>query len=536
MRNLITSNHLLRMMFIHEVSPTLIPPPLGEGLNPKPPRPNSLSQWGRAGVGERSLSQNQQKNKNRDYSNKSCGLSKLNFFAIPLLVSLLLVGCGGRGSPTIKATPQTIHFSATPAMPLHGSATVVATASSGLPVNYSTATTKICSVNSSTGVVTSIAVGTCIIAADQSGNETFAPAPQATQSIAAAFDTNQIITFGVAPALTLYGTATVSANASSNLPVSFSSTTPAVCGVNASTGRVTDLTTGSCIVAADQAGDANYNAAPQVTQTLTVLAWSGPITAPGAPSNVSATLGNTAGTVVVSFDGPSSSGGSPVTGYTVNSVPSAYTTSPITVPCPIPCNGYTFTVAASNTIGTGTASPAADVLTNYDVVTTFFEPDTQPNDTIFRGTFTFNSTTQSVSNLQGGLSESMTGPPMTIVPLTYQLSSVNDGLGGLLVSAFSLNTTNVFQEGGFAANSTGIYFGRGDPGVLAPDAGGQGNSFITINVPLPIPDKPLTAAQIQTLAYGDCAAGGMMGEVCMTGYVGIGTMGGYPVAQTITRK
>lgn len=453
--------------------------------------------------------------------------------------TLVMLGCGGRGSPTIKAIPQTIHFAAPPAMPLHGSTTVVATASSGLPVIYSSATTKICSVNS-TGGVTSIALGTCIIAADQAGNDTFAPAPQATQSIAAAFDPNQTITFGVAPALTEFGTATVSASASSNLPIHYSSTTPAVCSVNARTGRVTDLTAGSCIIAADQAGNANYNAAPQATQTLTVATWAGTVTAPGAPSHVSATLGNVAGTVVVSFDGPSSSGGSPVTGYTVNSVPSAYTAtgtiSPITVPCPIPCNGYTFTVAASNTIGTGTASPAADVLTNYDVVTTFFEPDTQPNDTIFRGTFTFNSTTQSVSNLQGGLSESMTGPPMTIVPLTYQLSSVNDGLGGLLISAFSLNTTHVFQEGGFAANSTGIYFGRGVPGVLAPDAGGQGNSFITINVPLPTPDKPLSPAQIQTLAYGDCAAGGMMGEVCMTGYAGIGTMGGYPVAQTITQK
>ena len=57
-----------------------------------------------------------------------------------------------------------------------------------------------------------------------------------------------------------------------------------------------------------------------------------------------------------------------------------------------------------------------------------------------------------------------------------------------------------------------------------------------------VPDNPLTPltqAQINKLAYADCAPGGMMGAACMTGttvagYGAIGTMGGYPVLQTIT--
>lgn len=468
------------------------------------------------------------------------GLKKLTLGGSALITAsaLLLGGCGGRGSPTIKATPQTIQFSAAPTLPLSGSATASATASSGLPVTYSSNTTTICSVNSSSGLVTSLAVGTCIIAADQAGNDTFAPAPQATQNIAAAFDPNQTISFGAAPALAIYGTAAVSANASSNLPVSFSSTTPAICSVNATTGLVTDLTPGNCIIAANQAGDANYNAAPQTTQTLTVPVWGAAITAPSAPSNVSTTLGNASNIVVVSFNGPSSSGGSPITGYTVTSVPSGYsangTSSPISVSCTTTCTGEAFTVAATNNIGTGTPSPAAEVLTNYNVTTTFFEPDTQPNDTIFTGSFTFNSSTRTVTNLKGLLTESMTGAPMATVALTRQLSAVNNGTGGLLVSSFALNTTNTFSEGGFASGSPGLYFGY--PSTTNPALGGAGNSFITIYVNLADPTTSLAFAQIQTLAYGDCAALGMMGDTCMTGHSSIGTMGGYPVSQTITKQ
>jgi hypothetical protein len=175
------------------------------------------------------------------------------------------------------------------------------------------------------------------------------------------------------------------------------------------------------------------------------------------------------------------------------------------------------------------------VLTQFQVKATFFEPDTQPQDTIFTGSFTLNSTTQTVSGLSGSLTESMTGPPMITVPLSYQLSSVSDGSGGLLVSSFALNTTNVYSEGGFAANSEGFYYGF--PSAKHPGApGGVGNAFVTIYVNPADPTAALTAAQINQLVYGDCYPGGMMGDTCMTGYRGRGTMGGYPVAQSISRK
>src|SRR5207302_1267027 len=61
---------------------------------------------------------------------------------------------------------------------------------------------------------------------------------------------------------------TVSATASSGLTVTFSSTTPTVCTVSGAT--VTLRAVGLCTIAADQAGNAAYSAAPQVTQGFAV--------------------------------------------------------------------------------------------------------------------------------------------------------------------------------------------------------------------------------------------------------------------------
>lgn len=63
--------------------------------------------------------------------------------------------------------------------------------------------------------------------------------------------------------------------------------------------------------------------------------------------------------------------------------------------------------------------------------------------------------------------------------------------------------------------------------------------MIFVNTANPL--AALTQAQINKLAYADCAPGGMMGAVCMTGttvagYGAIGTMSGYPVSQTMTKK
>ncbi|MBI4957968.1 MAG: chitobiase/beta-hexosaminidase C-terminal domain-containing protein, partial [Desulfovibrio sp.] len=95
---------------------------------------------------------------------------------------------------------------------------------------------------------------------------------------------SQTITFGTAPAVVVGGTGAVSATggASGNV-VTFTSTTTGVCTVSGAT--VTGVTAGTCTIAADQAGNANYNAATQVTQSFTVTAATTYTVTPSAGAN-----------------------------------------------------------------------------------------------------------------------------------------------------------------------------------------------------------------------------------------------------------
>ena len=172
----------------------------------------------------------------------------------------------------------------------------------------------------------------------------------------------------------------------------------------------------------------------------------------------------------------------------------------------------------------------------YKVTVIFYEPDTQPNNTVFTGSFVYNTTTHAISGLQGTLSEAMTGDgvdPSTqsLVPLNYQISSVGDGQGGQLISTFALNTPNVFQGGWFSTGGSRYY------GYISKQStwnAATANAYVTINVNLLNPLIPLTGNQINLLAYGDCTAKGMMGSYCMTGHAAGGTMLATPLSQTIT--
>jgi hypothetical protein len=501
-------------------------------------------------------------------------------------LGLSACGGGGGGGDAVQALPQSISFldaQVVTVVASGGAATgatqVSAKATSGLPLSYSSTTPDVCSVDAQTGAVTirtaitSNLLKGCRIAADQYGSEIYAPA-RAVQVIDVKLDPTQSIQFGVAPSLGLFSTVTVMATASSGLAVSYRSDTPSVCSVDTATGLVTSLTAGDCLITAQQAGDAQFDAAADVTQTLSVTVPQG-ITVPGVPGGVSATLGAVANTVKVSV-GATDSGGSPITAYVVSSHPAGLTAtataSPITVPCGGSCNGYAFSVEAVNAIGRSVPSARADVLTNYLVREVFREPATQPNDTIFTGTFTLNSTMGAVSGLQGNLTQSMTGGsaslsggassngtkygdvPMTQVSLQHQLSAqpvTLGGMTGLLVTTFALPTTDTFYKGGVGGEPPndgwtpwvgvevgGIYFGF--PKAPNPSAGGVGNAYAMIFVNTSEPSLALTSDQINSLAYADCTAGGMMGAACMTGtsllaHGSVGTMGGYPVSLSITR-
>jgi len=89
--------------------------------------------------------------------------------------------------PGSSKTAQTISFSALPDQTLGAPPfTVAATASSGLPVSFSSETPAVCRVTGST--VTLIAPGTCTIDANQPGDSTYLPAPPVGRSFAVTYN------------------------------------------------------------------------------------------------------------------------------------------------------------------------------------------------------------------------------------------------------------------------------------------------------------------------------------------------------------
>ncbi|MDD5298633.1 MAG: fibronectin type III domain-containing protein, partial [Rhodocyclaceae bacterium] len=259
---------------------------------------------------------------------------------------------------SVGQASQSISFGSAPSLVYGGTATVSATATSNLPVSFSSTTPTICSVSGTT--VTALAVGSCTVAANQAGNASYAAAPQVTQNLSVG-QASQSISFGSAPSLVVGGTGTISATGgASGNAVTLASTTTGVCTLSGSV--ATGVSLGTCIITANQAGNANYSSAPQVSQSIVVSA--GP---PGAPSIVAVTPGNSQATV--QFNPPASANGSAIIGYTASCTPSGGSaalsatgaTSPIIVTGLSNGTTYACSVLARNAVGAGPSSATVNV-------------------------------------------------------------------------------------------------------------------------------------------------------------------------------
>jgi hypothetical protein len=149
--------------------------------------------------------------------------------------------------------------------------TPTATATSSLPVSFSidASAASVCLI--SAGVVSFESAGTCVINADQAGDDTYHAAPQVQQSFGVGKGTQSINFTSTAPAnATVGGSYAPAATATSSLPVTFTidASASSVCSISA--GVVSFIATGTCVINANQAGDANYLAAPQVQQSFVV--------------------------------------------------------------------------------------------------------------------------------------------------------------------------------------------------------------------------------------------------------------------------
>jgi hypothetical protein len=205
-------------------------------------------------------------NPNGQYIQYRVQLSTTNAMFAPALLTV-----------TLSFTPagQTIAFDPLPDR-TYGDPpfTVVATATSSLPVTFTTSGTC-----TNTGItVTLTSAGSCAVSAHQAGNALYDPAPDVTRTFTIA-QASQAITFAPLPDRTYGDPAfTAVATATSSLPVAF--TTSGTCTNTGAT--VSIISAGTCAVAAHQPGNVNYLPALDVTRTFTIaqatpsIIWSNP--------------------------------------------------------------------------------------------------------------------------------------------------------------------------------------------------------------------------------------------------------------------
>jgi hypothetical protein len=289
-----------------------------------------------------------------------------NLLAVLALVSLLAVlsACGGGSNypvvpqsvaPTITTQPQSQTVTA------GHTATFSVVASGTTPLTYQWMKNTVAIGGATATSYTTPATATTdsgssftVTVTNTKGNVT---SNAAILTVNAASLTPQTITFANPGTQTVGTPLTLSATATSGLPVAFASTTTSICTVSGTTASF--IAAGSCTIQATQAGNTTYAAATPVSRSFTVNA----DTIPLAPTDLTATAGNafvslswTASTGATSYDvyrGTTSNGES-TTAIATGITTAAYTDNSVT-------NGttYYYKVAAVNGAGTSGLSNEA---------------------------------------------------------------------------------------------------------------------------------------------------------------------------------
>ncbi len=172
---------------------------------------------------------------------------------------------------TINLANQVISFTL-PTSATYGNASLTLTAAgggSGNPVTFTSTTTNVCTTGGTNrATLTIVNAGTCTVTANQLGNGNYQAAASVSRSLSVNPASQTIFFTPLMAAAIGDGPLTLTASATSGLPVTFTSLTPGVCMVNGT--QLFILNAGACTVTADQQGNANYQAAPPVSQETNI--------------------------------------------------------------------------------------------------------------------------------------------------------------------------------------------------------------------------------------------------------------------------
>lgn len=173
----------------------------------------------------------------------------------------------------------------------------------------------------------------------------------------------------------------------------------------------------------------------------TTYTYDGSAVAPGAPTIGTAVKGNADASVP--FTAPADNGGATITGYTATSSPGGFTgtgaSSPITVSGLTNGTAYTFTVTATNSVGTGSASAASNSVTPSTVPSAATIGTAVAGNTSASVAFTPGSTggatvTYTATSSPGGFTGAGSASPVTVSGLSngtgYTFTVVASNING----------------------------------------------------------------------------------------------------------
>jgi len=255
-----------------------------------------------------------------------------------------------------------------------------------------------------------------------------------------------------------------------------------------------------------------------------------PLGAPGAPTSVSATGGNAQASV--SWTAPANNGGSAITGYAVTSSPGALTcTTTGATTCTVSglTNGtsYTFTVTATNAIGTGAPSSPSNAVTpatipgapasvsaavnqNQSSVITWTAPASNGGSTI---------TGYTVTASPGGHTCTTTGA------LTCTITGLTNGF----IYEFNVSATNVVGTGAVTWNNIPITVSTtpGAPSGASAVSNASTQATVTWTAPATNGGAPVMGYTVTATDTTHSANGG---QVCTENLtptlIGVGSGGG----------